>query len=170
MSLTHSRSHACHPHRATLPLLVLPGWAIYAHSGVIDQYISRCSIKSMFQLNSLQPYWSPSYPTTSPTAPLLLPSYAAGPYTEYTSVHPADITPLPSTYLLPVTDYQVDLVQRQQCNMHIYKGLNNRGHYIRGSLFCPRKLRPCPPTWAGCWRGDKDHREFPFCCQNLILD
>ena len=25
MSLTHSRSHACHPHRATLPLLVLPG-------------------------------------------------------------------------------------------------------------------------------------------------
>lgn len=53
----------------------------------------------------LQPYWSPSYPTTSPTVPLLLPSYTS-PYTEYTSVHPSEITPMPSTYLLPVADYQ----------------------------------------------------------------
>ena len=85
----------------------------------IQVLLTNISLKILCS-NSIQPYWSPSYPTTSPTAPLLLPSYAAGPYTEYTSVHPADITPLPSTYLLPVTDYQVDLVQRQQCNMHIW--------------------------------------------------
>ena len=90
----------------------------------------------------LQPYWSPSYPTTSPTASLLLPSYTS-PYTEYTSVHPADITPMPSTYLLPVADYQVILYSRQyftslppqSCNSNT-KELNRR-HDICRSLLCP---------------------------------
>ena len=70
-------------------------------------------------MSILQPYWSPSYPTTSPTTPLLLPSYTspyssaspiASPYTEFTSVHPAEITPMPATYLLPVSEYQVGIV------------------------------------------------------------
>ena len=66
-------------------------------------------------MSILQPYWSPSCPTT----PLLLPSYTspysstspiASPYTEFTSVHPAEITPMPATYLLPVSEYQVGIV------------------------------------------------------------
>ena len=70
-------------------------------------------------MSILQPYWSPSYPTTSPTTPLLLPSYTSpyssaspitSPYTEFTSVHPAEITPMPATYLLPVSEYQVGIV------------------------------------------------------------
>ena len=95
----------------------------------------------------LQPYWSPSYPTTSPTAPLLLPSYAS-PYTEYTSVHPAEITPMPSTYLLPVSEYQVGLVYKWSCCEKYNKTtekiailFNSRTQQQRtshsGSILCP---------------------------------
>jgi len=85
---------------------VLPTSPIAGHTPVSPtEPLSPSSYSLVEHSMPLQPYWSPSYPTTSPTAPLLLPSYTS-PYTEYTSVHPADITPMPSTYLLPVADYQ----------------------------------------------------------------
>ena len=81
---------------------------------LLQPYYANIFLRShLYTCLFLQPYWSPSYPTTSPTAPLLLPSYAS-PYTEYTSVHPAEITPMPSTYLLPVSEYQAGLVYKDK--------------------------------------------------------